>query len=219
MNVLDVMCPICLVEAGQPCDPLVGEPFDLSGTWHAARGEHSQRRQAERAHGRAILDPWVDEKRMYDLGGGPLETPREQARRQDEENIRSRLLRVGCPACGAAPGSACVPAPANLHGEPVTSWGVHQRRVMAQFNEVSREPLPRVAAALERIAEHFQKKDQRWEQAKAEQWDRVKDLPIEVDTEGSECVYCKTRSRRVLRGGHILGCVACFSRALGLVNC
>lgn len=60
------------------------------------------------------------------------------------------LLRVGCPACGAEPGQLCVSAPPSAQGEPVTSWGVHQRRVMAQFSEPGKAD--RVAVALERIA-------------------------------------------------------------------
>lgn len=75
-------------------------------------------------------------------------------------------------------------------------------------------PLPRLAAALERIAAHHEKKDQRWEQARAESWDRIKLQPLTVEDENHRCIFCGALSPRVLRGPQILGCVACFSAAL-----
>jgi hypothetical protein len=82
-----------------------------------------------------------------------------------------------------------------------------EREVVASENQ---------AAALGRIAEHFEKKDRAAEKSRAEAWDRMKDLPIEVDTEEIRCIFCEAKSRRVTRGGLlILGCVSCFSRALG----
>jgi len=78
-------------------------------------------------------------------------------------------------------------------------------------------PLPRLAAALERIAEHFEKKDQRWEKAAAENWERVKSVPLTVEYHERECIFCKARAPWVLRGPQILGCVACFRTALGVL--
>lgn len=77
-------------------------------------------------------------------------------------------------------------------------------------------PLPRLAAAVERVAAHLEKKDQRWEQARAENWERIKSQPLTVDVENHPCIFCGASSLRVMRGPQILGCVACFRAALGV---
>jgi hypothetical protein len=77
------------------------------------------------------------------------------------------------------------------------------------------KPPDRVADALERIAEHFEKKDQRWTREAAENWERIKSVPLVVEDHDRDCIFCKTRAPWVLRGPQILGCVACFRSALG----
>lgn len=78
------------------------------------------------------------------------------------------------------------------------------------------EPLPRIAAALERLAESFTKKDQRFEKAAAESWEAVRLEPLSIEREDDPpaCIFCAAKSPRVTRGPLILGCVACFSAAL-----